>query len=188
MQVTIEMDNLQKIIEATTNTIITETLNETISSIVKSYIKDNYKDIIEEAVNKAIEESIHDYIENTEIYVGNGSFGEEPIITTPRKYINTKINEIFEKEKVTVKKSCSYGSSLTEEISFKEYLDREYDINKTIQQYMDSFGRAFKNELNSYLKKNYDANLRNILCDQIVDLLMQDGKFKSICRGIDDLK
>lgn len=185
MEINITLDNLQSVIEESVKKVVDGNLEDIIRNIIENQIQNQFREKIEEAVTTTIEQSISNYIENSRIYVGT-QFGEEPISMSPHQYINSKIKEIFEKECFT-KVDKNYYGNVKKEVPFKEYIDKQYDIDGTVEKHMSNFAKQFKRQLEQHLKDNYNKNLQNVLCATVIDLLMQDDQFKSICKGIEQL-
>lgn len=185
MKITIEMENLNKIVEDAIAKNTDTTIQEYVAEKTKSILDAQYKEIIEELVNNAVKQSINQYIDNYFITVGNPFTGSEPRTFTPREYINHTIAEIFEKKLFTEQVTDSWsGRKDTKTITFEEYLKKQFDFSAEIKKHMDSFSASLKREVKANLESAYNRATRDALSDVVMDTIMENEKFKNISNNI----
>ena len=100
MKVTIEMDNLQGIIEAAVKENTGEVIQDWVEQKTKSILERDYSDIINDVVTAKMKEYINTYIESYQISVGGGFDGTPVQYFTPREYINKIISDTFRDKKL----------------------------------------------------------------------------------------
>jgi hypothetical protein len=184
MKITIEMENLNKIVEDAIAKNTDNTIQEYVAEKTKSILDAQYKETIEELVNNAVKQSINQYIDNYSITVGNPFTGEQTRTFTPREYINHTIAEIFEKKLFTEVTSSYYGGKDTKTITFEEYIKKSFDFNAEIKKHMDSFSTSLKREVKANLENAYNRATRDALSDVVMDTIMENEKFKNISNNI----
>lgn len=185
MKITIEMENLNKIVEETVKNNTEETIQDYVAQKTKSILDESYRDIIDEQINSAIKQSIQTYLDCYQIQVGNPFNGEELRTFTPREYINHTISEIFEKKMFTKEVEDSWsGQKKVKTTTFEEYMKLHFDFASEIKKYMDSFAAGLRREVKNKLESEYNRATREALSDVVMDTIMENEKFKNISNSI----
>lgn len=188
MKITIEMENLNKLIEETVRKNTEDTLDEYVAEKTKAVLEEQYGEKIEEAVSLAIAKAIENYIMTYEIKVGNPFDGQEEKIYTPMQYINATIQKIFEDEILIQEKQDSWsGRKEIKKISFKDYIKSQFDIDGAIQKHMNDFSSKLRKEVNSHMESAYNKATRDAISDVVLDTIMENEKFKNINDNIKKL-
>lgn len=185
MKITIEMENLNSIVEEAIKNNTNRTIQDYVAKKTESILDDRYKELIDEQINNAVKESINQYLDNHKIQVGNPFNGEELRTFTPREYINYTISSIFENKILVeeVKDSWS-GRKDTKKISFEEYIKNRFDFTKEIKKHMDTFSYNLRREVRDNLEKEYSRATRDALSDVVMDTIMENERFKNISNNI----
>lgn len=180
MKVTIEMDNLQGIIEEAAKQNTKEVIEDWVKERTQSILDKDYKDIINEVVTAKIKEYITTYIDCYQISVGGGLDGTPIQYYTPREYINKIITDTFRDKKLTTYVERSYGGRDKKEVTFEEFIKEHLNPTYEIQHHMEALGKSVKNEVSALLKKEYDKSLQNALSGVIMDVIMENEAFKNV--------
>ncbi len=180
MKVTIEMDNLQAMIEAAAKQNTQEVIEDWVRQTTTSILDRDYKDIINEVVTSKMKEYITTYIDCYQISVGGGFDGTPVQYYTPREYINKIISDTFRDKKLTTYVERSYGGRDKKEVTFEELIKDHLNPTFEIQRHMEALGKSVKSEVSSLLKKEYDKSLQNALSGVIMDVIMENEAFKNV--------
>ena len=187
MKVTIEMDNLQSIIEATARKNTEEVLEEFVKERTKEVLEREYGKLIEEQVTEKMKEYISTYIECYQLAVGGGLSSDDVEYMTPRQYINKIISDTFRDRKLTTYIERSYGGTVEKEVTFEEFIKEHLNPTSEIQRHMTSLAKSVKQDVSTLLKTEYDKSLQNALSGVIMDVIMQNDAFKNINNNIKSL-
>lgn len=181
MKVTIEFNDLQRLIEDVAKKQTEETIDEAVREVIKGIVERDYKQTIESKVNELLESFVINYIDGYQMLIGGGGLGEEPVYKTPKEYINDKINHMFTtKTLTTTVKDSYYSSERTKEVTFEEFIRKEFDPTSTIERKMKEVAGDVRRQTDALIKKEYDKALSNALSATIVDVIMENDAFKSI--------
>lgn len=180
MKVTIDLENLDYLVEKSLEETTKDSVQTAVDTIVKARVEEKYGETIDNLVTTMMEDSIRNYLETTELTVGDSFTGDVQTVT-PKQYINNKISQIFNDKafKNTVKDGY-YGGSRTETVTFEQWLKREFDADKLIKEHLTQFAKDTKKEISDHMKDTYNKELQSTLCDSIVDIIMQNKEFKNI--------
>lgn len=184
MKVTVEMENLNSLIEAAVKKITEEALDDYVAQEVKNSLARNFGKIIEEEVTAKMREYITTYLESYLITVGGGLCGDDIQQYTPREYINKIINDTFRDKKLTTYTESSYGGRNKKEVTFEDFIKEALNPTAEIQRHMKKLAEDVKREVNSLLKSEYDKSLQNALSGVIMDVIMENEAFKSVNSSI----
>jgi len=180
MKVTIEMDNLQSVIEGAVKKNTGEVIEDWVRQTTTSILDRDYKEVIEEVVTSKMKECIDTYISNYQLAVGGGFEGTPIQYYTPHEYINKIISDTFRDKKFTTYVERPYGGKDKKEVTFGELIKDILNPTLEIQRHMESLAKGVKSEVNILLKKEYDKSLQNALSGVIMDVIMQNQEFKNI--------
>ena len=182
MKITIDLENLQSIIEEVAEKQTGGAIEDAIRSVAMNYVTANYKDMIEAITDEIMEQSIRDYIEKTELQIGGG-LSSEPVLMTPKQYINTTIENTFKERAFTVKKDNGYRM-VEEKVTFEDFIKKELNPTSQIQSVMNSFARKTKEEINRLIKNTYNSELSKAVGASVVDVIFESEQFKRINNNI----
>ena len=182
MKITLDLENLQGVIEEVAKKQTGEAIEDAIRSVATSFINANYKDKIEQITNEILEQSIRDYIDKTEIPIGTG-LGCEPIMMTPRQYINSTIEKTFQDKTFTIKVEGTYRTE-ERKIGFDDFIKSELNPTTQIQAAMKDFARDTKSEINRLIKDTYNSELSKAVGASVVDVIFESEQFKRINNNI----
>ena len=104
MKVTIDMENLENIVESALNKNVEQAVKEAAKEEVRNKVNEVLKEKIEEIVNSSIESYINEYIKTAKVQVGDSWKGEEIKEYTVEQYLKLKIIDIFDNKSFEIKK------------------------------------------------------------------------------------
>lgn len=180
MKITIDMENLNSIIEDVVKKNTEEVLEDFVSQRVRTSLESNFGKIIEEEVSDKMREYIQTYLESYVITVGGGLSEDGVQQYTPREYINKIINNTFRDRKLTTYVKGSYGDITKKEVTFEEFIKDSLDPTSQIKRHMELFAKDVKGQVNSLLKTEYNNALMKALSGVVMDTIMEDEEFKRI--------
>ena len=206
MKVTIDMENLETLVQTTMEKNIENIVKEQIEGTVKKVADNLAKKTIEEKVSENFQRFVDEYIENTKIKVGGDYWGDtEEKEYTVEQYIKKELKERLDSKRLRAKKkghTSSYNDDF-ENVSFKYREDaREYaleNVNLHIQagQTIGVIGTtgSAKTTLVQLIPRLYDAttgvvrvggvNVRDydlsVLRDSVNITLQKNVLFQELC-------
>lgn len=98
MKVTIEMENLQSILENAARINTEKAIQEALVEVAHNKVDEVLKGNIEQIVNDSIAGYVEDYIKNAKVQVGNSWSGEGVKEYTVEEYLKNQVAEIFQKQ------------------------------------------------------------------------------------------
>lgn len=105
MKVTIDLENLESLVQNTMETNIENIVKEQIEGTVKKVADNLAKKIIEEKVSENFQRFVDEYIANTKIKVGGDYWGDtEEKEYTVEQYIKKELKERLDSKKLRAKK------------------------------------------------------------------------------------
>ena len=118
MKVTIDLENLQNIIESALNKNIETVVKEKVSDLISEQIKNTAKEQIEEICNKRMSDFVEEYIKTTKITVGGGFYSDDEIKEyTVEQYIKNQLAEIMKNQSFKTYKKDNYGRNQEKEVT-----------------------------------------------------------------------
>lgn len=183
MKVTVEMDNLEKLVSSTMEENIENVIKHEVDKYVKKTVETNIKKSIEEVVSKNLTDFVDDYIKNTQIKIGGGYWNETLEETlTVEQFIKRQLKDQMESKTLRCKKEgrkSSYNDDY-ENVSFESYINRTFDVASLIQKELDSFMESTKKDINKKIKNSFTSTTKDMLSESVFNVLMNNDTYKKI--------
>lgn len=184
MKITIDLENLESIIETTIENNIESIIKEQVKNSVIQKIDGLAKKEISNAVSENFQRFVDEYIKTTTIKVGGSSYWdeEEPKEYTVEQYIKHELKNRLESKKLKVKKvgrNSSYDSDF-EEVSFEEYIKRAFNPEDLIKKDLDKFMDCVRKDINTTMKEVFDNSTKNMLSNAVLNILTENDTYKKI--------
>lgn len=186
MKVTIDLENLGNIVEGALEESMKETVLEAVKTVVREKVDACLKEETENSVNDAIRSYVEDYIKDTKVQVGNSWDDEGVKEYTVEEYLKQKVKYAFEKQVFTREAKDRWGDRTTrrEEISFKDYVDSQMNVDAEIKKYMDKLAKEIKNDVNIKVKSVFDESMKTTLAENVFNILASSDTYRTITRNI----
>lgn len=185
MKVTVDMENLSELIEKAANENMQDAINAAMEKVVRQKVDECLKEQSENAINDIIHGMVEKYIAETKVTVGN-SWDEEGVNEyTLEQYLKLKIKNIFEKQVFTVVEHDSWrGRDTRTEVSFKDYIDKQMDVEAEIKKNMNRFADSVKSQVNRRIKDTLDESMKSALTDNIFAMLSSSQTYQTVARNV----
>lgn len=182
MKLTIDLENLEELVSTTMNNNIESLVKRQVEGIIRKKIEDSAKEIIENAVSEKFENYVNDYIMNTKIKTGGNFWGdEEEKEYTVEQFIKKELKNRLESKTLKVKRR---NSSYTENVSFEEYINRQFDFDEMIKKDLDKFMDDIRKQVNKTMKEIFDTSTKNMLSNSVLSILTANETYRQIENNI----
>lgn len=173
MKVTLEMDNLQSIVEGVINENIKNIVAQETDAIIRSKV-DESSELIENIVNEKITDFVNDYFKTATITVGGG--WNDPVKTYGiEEYIKLRIAEKIENQQIKI------GSGYDEKtVSFNDYCKKIFDVDKAVKKALDDFMNALSKSINQNINDMFNDAARRALSESVLNLLSKNETFQNM--------
>lgn len=184
MKVTIDLENLEQIVQATLNKNIESIVNTQVEKMLRDTVDSLAKKSINEAVSDNFERFVNEYITSTIIKVGGNSYwdDEESKTYTVEQYIKKELKDRLESKTLKVKKkgrTSSYSDDY-ENVAFEEYINRQFNFDEMIQKDLDKFMDDIRKQVNSSMKDIFDNSTKNMLSNAVLNILSANETYRQI--------
>lgn len=188
MKVTIDLENLESIVKGTIETNIETVVKEQVEAVIKKTIDKMAKDTIYDAVSSNFERFVNEYITTTTIKVGGNSYwdDEESKEYTVEQYIKRELKARLESKTLRAKKKgskFSYDSDF-ENVSFEEYINRQFDFEDMIKKDLDKFMDDIRKNVNKTMKDTFDNSTKSMLSNAVLSILSANDTYRQIENNI----
>lgn len=184
MKVTIDMENLQDIIEESAKFNIKNAVEQAIMDVVHKKVDSVLCDEIKKIVNESIAGYINDYLKTTKIHIGGGWDSDKVEEYTAEEYIKKQIKDVFENQTFIAKKRNRWGNMEEEKISFQEYIQNYFNIEKEVQPYIEKMAKGIKNDVNEKVKSLFDDAMRKTLAENVFAIVSASDTYRSISNSL----
>lgn len=184
MKVTIDMENLQNIIEESAKINTKKAVDQAIVEVAHAKVDSVLRGKIEEIVNGAIVGYINDYLKNTKIHVGGGWDSEDVEEYTAEEYLKKQIKDVFDSQSFKVKQKNSWGKVEEKLVSFQEYINDYFDVEEEIKPYMNRMAKRIKDDVNSKVKSLFDDAMRSTLAENVFAIVSASDTYRSISNSL----
>ena len=175
MKVTIDLENLESLVQNTMETNIENIVKEQIEGTVKKVADNLAKKTIEEKVSENFQRFVDEYIANTKIKVGGDYWGDtEEKEYTVEQYIKKELKERLDSKKLRAKKkghTSSYNDDF-ENVSFEEYINRQFDMDD------------IRKQVNKTMKETFDNSTKSMLSNAVLNILGANETYRQIENNI----
>lgn len=187
MKVTLELDNLENIVQTTLEKNLGNVVKEQIADIVKKTADNLIKDTINTQVSKNFQHFVDEYITTKKIKVGGSYWDNEPEQEyTVEQYIKQQIKERLDSKQLKVKKKGRSGSYSDdyENITFEQYISRQFDFTETIKKELDTFMDDIRKQVNTTMKETFDNSTKSMLSNAVLSILSANDTYRQIENNI----
>lgn len=188
MKVTIDLENLENLVETATEKNIENIIKEQIDSSVRKTIDNLAKKEITNTVSENFQRFVDEYISTTTIKVGGNNYwnDEEQKEYTVEQYIKKELKDRLESKRLKVKKkgrTSSYSDDF-EEVSFEEYILRSFNPEELIKKDLDKFMDDIRKDINKTMKDTFDSSTKNMLSSAVLNILSANDTYRQIENNI----
>lgn len=187
MKVTLELDNLENIVQTTLEKNLENVVKEQIADIVKKTADNLIKDTINTQVSENFQHFVDEYITTKKIKVGGSYWDNEPEQEyTVEQYIKQQLKEKLDSKKLKLKKQDSYGryTNNYEEVSFETYISRQFDPSEEIKKELDTFMDDIRKQVNTTMKETFDNSTKSMLSNAVLSILSANDTYRQIENNI----
>ena len=187
MKVTLELDNLENIVQTTLEKNLENVVKEQIADIVKKTADNLIKDTINTQVSEHFQHFVNEYITTKKIKVGGSYWDNEPEQEyTVEQYIKQQLKEKLDSKKLKSKQKDSYGryTNNYEEVSFETYISRQFDPDEMIKKELDAFMDDIRKQVNTTMKKTFDNSTKSMLSNAVLSILSANDTYRQIENNI----
>lgn len=187
MKVTLELDNLENIVQTTLEKNLENVVKEQIADIVKKTADNLMKDTINAQVSENFQHFVDEYITTKKIKIGGSYWDNEPEQEyTVEQYIKQQLKEKLDSKKLKLKKQDSYGryTNNYEEVSFEQYISRQFDPSEEIKKELDTFMDDIRKQVNTTMKETFDNSTKSMLSNAVLSILSANDTYRQIENNI----
>lgn len=184
MKVTIEMENLNKIIEEVVKTNTEEAIQEAIRDIARNKVDEVLGDTLSKIVNDHILNYVDDYLKTTKIHIGGGWSNKDVEEYTAEEYLRKQIKEIFESKTLQTCYKDKWGDSKIQKITFQEYVEQQLNAEQIVKPHIDKMAKEVKDEVNYKIKTLFDGAMRNTLAENVFTIVSASETYKSVSNSL----
>lgn len=184
MKVTIEMENLQTIIEESAKINTQKAVDEAIHDVARENVDKVLRGKIEEIVNKAIAGYVDDYLKTTKIHIGGGWDSKDVEEYTAEEYLKKQIKEIIENGVFVTKEKDRWGDYTEKKKTFKEYIDEQINPESVVKPYIDKMAKQIKDDVNRKVKSAFDEAMRNTLADNVFAIVSSSDTYRTVTNNL----
>lgn len=177
LKISFDVENFAKGIA----TAVKKTLKKEIIAELKESIIKDLKDDIQENIATISEEIVREVYENEKVVIGG--WGEERQEVSVKQYLLNQIRESFKDGKFITKKKNRWGDVETTEVSIKEYINDKITFS-AIQKDIDKEVDSIRRNINLRIKEMFDTSTRQMLSDNILQVLMANETYQKIQSNI----
>ncbi len=188
MKVTIDLENLETLVQTTMENNIENIVKEQIEGTVRKVADNLAKKVVEEKVSENFQRFVDEYITTTKIKVGGGYWDDtEEQEYTVEQYIKNELKNRLESKKMLTakKKGCSgvYKDDF-ETVSFEEYINRQFDFDEMIKKDLDKFMDDIRKQVNKTMKETFDNSTKSMLSTAVLNILGANETYRQIENNI----
>ena len=187
MKVTLELDNLETLVQKTLDKNLENVVKEQIIDIVKKTADDLVKDTINTQVSENFQHFVDEYIATKKIKVGGSYWDNEPEQEyTVEQYIKKQLKEKLDSKQLRVKKKGRSGSydNDYENVTFEDYISRQFDFTEAIKKELDTFMNDIRKQVNTTMKETFDNSTKSMLSNAVLSILSANDTYRQIKNNI----
>lgn len=156
---------------------VKRTLKKEIVSELKKEVLDGLKDDIRNNIATMSEEIVREVYENEKIILGG--WGEEKKEISIKQHLLNSIRDSFKDGKFITKEKDRWGDIKTKEISIEEYINSKIQFS-AIEKHIDDEVDKIRKDINSRIKDMFDSSTRQMLSDNVLQVLMANETYRKI--------
>ena len=184
MKVTLDLEDLGKIIESTVSDNLESVINKQVEKCVEKQIDELAKNVIAEKVSENFQRFVDEYIATTKIKVGGNSYwdNEEAKEFTVEQYIKYELKKRLESKRLKVKSKGRYSDY--DEVTFEEYINRAFNPDDLIKIELDEFMDDIRKKINQTMKETFDQSTKDMLSSTVLNILTANDTYRKIENNI----
>ena len=184
MKITIDMENLQNIIEESAKINTENAVNQAIMDVARGKVDDVLRGKIEEIVNKSIGGYVNDYLKTTKIHIGGGWDSDTVEEYTAEEYLKKQVKDVFDSQSFKIKLQNRWGNTEEKKVTFQEYINEQINIEKEIKPYLDNVAKQIRNDVNRKIKSLFDDAMRSTLAENVFAIVSASDTYRSVSNSI----
>lgn len=184
MKITIDMENLQSIIEESAKINTKNAVKQAIMDVAHAKVDSVLCGKIEEIVNDSIVGYVNNYLKTTKIHIGGGWNSDNVEEYTAEEYLKKQIKDVFESQSFTVKQKDRWGSIKEEKVSFQEYLQNHLNIEAEVKPYVDRMSKCIRDDVNKKIKTLFDDAMRTTLAENVFEIISASDTYRSVSNSL----
>lgn len=184
MKVTIDMENLESIVEGTLKENSEKAIQQALHAVVEKKVNAALGSDVDNAVSSIVESYIREYLATAKIQVGNSWKGEEIKALTVEEYLKQQVSDIFESQVFYVNTKDRWGDKHTERITFQEFVERHFDVEKYAKKYLEQVAKDIRNEVDSKIKSIFNESMRNTLADTVFTIVSSSDTYQKVSNSL----
>ena len=187
MKITLELDNLENIVQTTLEKNLENVVKEQIADIVKKTADNLIKDTINTQVSENFQHFVDEYITTKKIKIGGSYWDNEPEQEyTVEQYIKQQLKEKLDSKQLKVKKKGRSGSYSDdyEYVNFENYISRQFDPNDLVKKELDTFMDDIRKQVNTSMKETFDNSTKSMLSNAVLSILSANDTYRQIENNI----
>ena len=154
--------------------------NEIVEELKKTVLKD-LKEDIQTNIAKMSEKIVREVYENEKVILGG--WGEERQEISVKQYLLNGIRDSFKDGKFIMKKKDRWGDEETKKVSIEQYINSKIEFS-AIQKDIDREIDRVREDINSRIKDMFDSSTRQMLSDNVLQVLMANETYQKIQSNI----
>lgn len=162
-------------------TAVKKTLKKEIITELKKSVLEDLKDDIQKNIATMSEEIVREVYENEKVILGG--WGEEKQEVSVKQYLLNAIRDSFKDGKFITKEKDRWGDVETTKVSIREYIDKKINFS-AIQKDIDREVDSMRKDINSRIKEMFDTSTRQMLSDNVLQVLMANETYQKIQSNI----
>ena len=187
MKVTLELDNLENIVQTTLEKNLENVVKEQIADIVKKTADILIENTIKAQISEHFQRFVDEYISTKKIKVGGSYWDNEPEQEyTVEQYIKQQLKERLDSKQLKVKKkgrSGSYNDDY-ENVTFEQYISNQFDPNEMIKKELDTFMDDIRKQVNTTMKETFNNSTKSMLSNAVLNILNANDTYRQIENNI----
>ena len=184
MKVTIDLENLESVVQTALEQNSGEAIHKALETVAQKEVDRVLQNDVDKSINAIVESYIREYLDTAKIQVGNSWSGEGIKEFTVEEYLKSQVAEIFESKVFSVKTKDRWGDTPTEKITFQEFVEKHFDVEKYAKTYLEKIAREVRNEVDCKLKSMFDDAMRHTLADNVFTIVSSSDTYQKVQNGL----
>ena len=178
MKVTIDMENLETLVQTTMEKNIENIVKEQIEGTVRKVADNLAKKVIEEKVSENFQRFVDEYITTTKIKVGGNYWDDtEEHEYTVEQYVKNELKDRLDSGKLRAKKKGHTSS-------YSDDFERQFDFDEMIKKDLDKFMDDIRKQVNKTMKETFDNSTKSMLSTAVLNILGANETYRQIENNI----
>lgn len=177
LQISFDVENFAKGIANE----VRRTLKKEIVAELKKEVLDGIKEDIQNNIAAMSEEIVREVYENEKVILGG--WGQEKQEVSIKQYLLNAIRDSFKDGKFIHRERDSWGDWKTKEVSIEQYINGKIEFS-AVQKDIDREIDRIRKDINSRIKEMFDSSTRQMLSDNVLQVLMANETYQKIHSNI----